>query len=265
MSIKLSHSDMADWLNTQADKYLMPTFVDSDPLQVAKQFSLLQDIEIAAFFTCTIAWGKRSIIINNGNRLMQLMDNAPYDFILNHQPSDLQRLGHFVHRTFQPVDLFYCLRALQAIYQEHNTLERAFSRHITPQDIDITNALIGFHQDFFALENPTERTRKHIATPLRKSACKRICMYLRWMVRPNTNQVDFGLWKEILPAQLIIPIDVHVARVARYIGLLERDKDDWQAAQELTQKLRLFDPIDPVRYDFALFGIGEDLGKAAFV
>lgn len=257
-------TEIAAWLDEKAALYERPEFVANDPIQVPHQFQKLQDKELAAFFATAIAWGNRKIIIRNARRLMTLMDNAPHDFILQHTPADLQRLEGFVHRTFQPQDLRYCIRFFRDFYAQNESLETAFTAHLKPDSLDITDALKGFHDLFFSLPNPSERTRKHIATPAKKSACKRLCMLLRWLVRPADRGVELGIWKNIRPSQLIIPLDVHVARVARHFGLLHRPADDWQSAILLTEQLRLLDPADPVRYDFALFGAGEDLGKAAF-
>jgi uncharacterized protein (TIGR02757 family) len=254
------------WLDEQADKYERPAFVDGDPIQVARSFSKLQDVEIAAFFSAIIAWGNRKIIVRNGWRLMEMMDGAPYDFVRGHTEKDLEVLKGFVHRTFQAADLNYCLRFLQDFYNKHESLETAFAMHLTPESVDITAALVGFNKLFFSLPNPSERTRKHIATPERKSACKRLCMLLRWLVRSGERGVELGVWKTIKPSQLIIPLDVHVGRVGRYLGLLDNKEQSatWAAAVALTEKLREYDAADPVRYDFALFAAGEDLGKAAF-
>jgi uncharacterized protein (TIGR02757 family) len=255
------------WLDEQVDKYERPAFVHGDPIQVARSFSRLQDVEIAAFFSAIIAWGNRKIIVRNGWRLMEMMDGAPFDFVCGHTEWDLAKLSGFVHRTFQAADLNYCLRFLQDFYKNHESLETAFSMHLKADSVDITDALVGFNKLFFSLPAASERTRKHIATPVRKSACKRLCMLLRWLVRPSERGVELGVWKNIKPSQLIIPLDVHVGRVARYLGLLNSKSSTatWAEAVALTEKLRGFDAADPVRYDFALFAAGEDLGKAAFL
>ncbi|RYG23252.1 MAG: TIGR02757 family protein, partial [Chitinophagaceae bacterium] len=182
------------------------------------------------------------------------MDNSPYEFILNHKAPDLKPFMHFAHRTFNAIDLLYFIHFLQYHYQQHDSLEAAFAPTRYKGE-HVEQALIRFHNYFFSIEHP-DRTRKHIATPARKSACKRLNMYLRWMVRKDKNGVDFGIWKKIKPPQLIIPIDVHVARVARHFNLLERPATDWLAAVELTERLKEFDKTDPAKYDFALFGLG---------
>jgi uncharacterized protein (TIGR02757 family) len=232
--------------------------VERDPISIPHRFSKLQDIEIMGFWTAILAWGQRPVIIKKALELATLMDNTPHDFVRNHQPNDLKPFLKFKHRTFNDVDTLYFMEFFQAFYKENDSLENAFARHLQPSDLDIEKALIGFHQDFFALPFAPQRTRKHIATPLRKAACKRLCMFLRWMVRHDEQGVDLGLWKQISPAQLVCPCDVHVDRVARKLGLLQRKQTDWLAAQELTQALRQLDPLDPVRYDFALFGLGVE-------
>ncbi len=220
------------------------------------RFSKLQDIEIAGFFAAIMAWGQRKTIINKANELMSLMDNAPYEFITKHHDRDRSRFFHFRHRTFQPDDVIFLVEVLQQYYRQHTSLEDAFVNRMKPFDEDMYNALAGFYDIIFDQPEVMERTRKHIATPLRKSSCKRLNMFLRWMVRSDMCGVDFGLWKKIAPSQLVIPLDLHVGRVARHLGLLHRPVNDWQAAKELTEQLKRFDPIDPVRYDFALFGAG---------
>lgn len=246
-------------LNYYHDLYNQPNFIANDPISLPHAYSQQQDIEIAGFFAAILAWGQRKTIINKCQTLMQHMDNAPYDFIRNHQSSDLNAFLDFKHRTFNDTDLLYTLAFLQQHYRQYPSLETAFTRTLSAEHPDIGSALIGFHRYFFSLPQYPSRTRKHIATPERKSACKRLCMYLRWMVRRDKRGVDFGLWKNIQPAQLVCPLDVHVERVARQLGLLQRPNTDWQAALELTSQLRQLDPSDPVRFDFALFGMG--IGK----
>jgi len=187
---------------------------------------------------------------------MGLMDKSPYDFIKNHQAKERKRFHAFVHRTLQPDDVVYLVEVLQKYFQEHASLEDAFANHMNVDDEDTYNALAGFHTRLFDHPWVMERTRKHISTPMNKSSCKRLNMYLRWMVRQDNQGVDFGLWKKISPAQLVIPLDLHVGRVARHLGLLSRTVNDWQAAKELTFELKKFDASDPVKYDFALFGEG---------
>ena len=244
------------WLNEQVERHNQPRFIPDDPISLPHQFSQLQDIEIIGFWVAMLAWGRRTTIINSGKRLIELMDGAPYDFIVNHQEKDRARFESFKHRTFQPLDALYFLEFLQQYYQQHNSLQRAFSRHLSNDQESIEAALIGFHEDFFALPDAPKRTRKHVATPARKSTCKRLCMFLRWMVRRDNKGVDFGLWQDIAPRQLLLPLDVHVERVGRQLGLLTRKQRDWQAVLELTDCFRQLDPEDPVKYDYALFGAG---------
>ena len=245
-----------NWLDQKADAYNHPSFIIGDPISVPHRFTLLQDIEIAGFFAAIMAWGQRQTIINKANELMALMDDSPFEFILNHREKDRKRFLAFKHRTLQPDDIIFLLDVLQKYYRENGSLEDAFSKHMSEGDEDTFHALSGFHEMIFDRPVVMERTRKHIATPLRKSSCKRLNMFLRWMVRSDERGVDFGLWKKISPSQLIIPLDLHVGRTARELGLLDRNINNWQAAKELTDRLKEFDSEDPVRYDFALFGAG---------
>jgi uncharacterized protein (TIGR02757 family) len=244
------------FLEEKVALYNQPSFIDADPISIPHRFTLKQDIEIAGFFAALFAWGNRTIIINKCTELLQLMDNAPYDFIRNHTDADLKPFLHFKHRTFNTTDLLYFISFLQYYYSQHISLESAFSIWLQPEDETVEIALVHFHNYFFSLPFAPERTRKHIATPSRGSHCKRLNMYLRWMVRNNASGVDFGLWPDIKPAQLVCPVDVHVARVARRLNLLTAKQLNWKAALELTGKLRQMDPADPVKYDFALFGLG---------
>jgi len=245
-----------DFLNQCVNRFNQPDFIANDPISIPHQFSKQQDIEIIGFWTATIAWGQRVTIINNANKLIELMDGAPHDFIINHQEKDRARFLDFKHRTFQNLDTLYFLEFLQQHYRVHDSLEVAFLKGMGKKDEDTKNALIGFHDYFFSLEYAPNRTRKHIATPARKSACKRLNMFLRWMVRKDSKGVDFGIWNKIKPAQLMMPLDVHVERIGRSLGLLNRKQRDWRAVNELTSALRVFDNKDPVKYDFALFGLG---------
>ena len=208
------------------------------------------------YVVAVLAWGQRKTIINNALRLIELMEGEPYEFILRHAETERARFADFKHRTFQYTDTLYFLEFLQWYYRRHDSLEDAFARFVTPEDATIEPALRGFHELFFSLPDAPARTRKHIATPARNSACKRINMFLRWMVRRDERGVDFGHWTRIRPAQLMMPLDVHVERVARRLGLLTRPQRDWKTVVELTDNLRRLDPDDPVKYDFALFGEG---------
>ncbi|MCB0572179.1 MAG: TIGR02757 family protein [Phaeodactylibacter sp.] len=248
--------DLRLLLDEFAGRYNQPAFIEGDPISIPHRFSRLQDIEIAGFWAAMLAWGQRKTIISKAAELVELMDGAPYDFVRNHDEQDRARFLAFRHRTFQLTDTLYFLEFFQQYYRQHDSLEDAFARFLSPADAHVGPALTGFHELFFSLPDAPERTRKHIATPARQSACKRLNMFLRWMVRRDDSGVDFGLWQRIRPAQLLIPLDVHVERVARRLGLLERKQADWQGVLQLTERLRAFDPADPARYDFALFGMG---------
>lgn len=256
MSQALSLSKLKNFLDAAVIRYNTPEFIAADPIAIPHRFAKQQDREIMAFWAATLAWGQRKTILQSANRLAELMDQAPHDFILHHEEKDRAKFESFKHRTFQAMDTLWFLEFFQNYYRKNDTLETAFSRHLQPEDLNVENALRGFHEDFFDHPFAPERTRKHVATPARGSTCKRLNMFLRWMVRKDAAGVDFGHWDQISPAQLLIPLDVHVERVARRLGLLQREQTDWRAVLELTQTLRRFDPEDPVKYDFALFGIG---------
>ena len=252
----MDDNNLKVFLDSKVDFYNQPSFISNDPICIPHQFSKKQDIEIAGFFAAIFAWGNRTTIINKSNELLKLMDNAPYQFILQHQKKDLQRLEGFKHRTFNTTDLLYCIEFFKTHYAKNNSLETAFTQCMHKKDGTIENGLNGFYNYFFSLPHIPERTKKHIASPEKKSSCKRLNMFLRWMVRNDEKHVDFGIWKKISPSQLVIPIDVHVARVAKRFNLLQHNKTDWQTALELTAYLRTLDAADPVKYDFALFSIG---------
>ena len=245
-------TNLIKFLNDKVELYNQPSFIKHDPISIPHLFSKKQDIEIAGFFAAIFDWGNRTTIIQKSKELMQLMDNAPYDFCLHHTPAQLIKLSEFKHRTFNTTDLLYFIEFFKQHYSKYKSLETAFTMH----GGSVEKILTGFHQYFFSLEHVPARTKKHIATPERNSSCKRLNMYLRWMVRQDNKGVDFGIWKSISPSQLICPIDLHVARVARRFNILQRKQTDWQAALELTEYLRTLDPADPVKYDFALFGLG---------
>ncbi|WP_423736809.1 TIGR02757 family protein [Chitinophaga caseinilytica] len=251
----MKFQQLKEFLDAKAEHYDQPGFIAGDPVSIPHRFTKLQDIEIAGLFAAILAWGNRTTIINKCTELMGLFDNAPYDYILNHEPRDRMKLMHFRHRTFNGLDLLYFTEFLQHYYSNVTSLEFAFSGYLQPEDTNIENALTGFQKMFFAMEHP-DRTRKHVSTPARNSACKRLNMYLRWMVRQDKNGVDFGLWKQISPSQLVCPVDIHVSRVAARLGLIQSADANWKTALELTSQLRLMDPADPVKYDFALFGLG---------
>jgi uncharacterized protein (TIGR02757 family) len=243
-------------LDEKYDLFNHPDFISADPVSIPHLFTKKQDIEISGFFAAILAWGQRKTIINKCTELMRMMGNSPHEFVLNHSENDLKDLIHFKHRTFNDIDTLYFIHFFKSFYQKHESLEAAFLLSNAAGAEFMQGSLTAFHHYFFSSDLAPERTRKHIATPERKSACKRINMYLRWMVRQDDRGVDFGIWNQIKPADLICPCDVHVDRVARKLGLIQRKQTDWQTAQELTQALRKMDPNDPVKYDFALFGLG---------
>lgn len=231
-------------------------FIANDPICIPHRFEQLQDIEIAGFFAAIMAWGNRTTIINKCTQLLGLMDNEPYQFIIHSKDKEYQRFEGFVHRTMNDTDVLYLLWFLKKWYREHNSLEAAFVHGLGKEDETVEGGLMGFYNLVFSGDNQSKRTQKHIATPAKKSACKRLNMYLRWMVRKDTSGVDFGIWNQISPSQLVCPLDVHVHRVALSLGLIDRTQADWKTALLLTESLREFDSEDPVKYDYALFGLG---------
>lgn len=247
---------LKEFLDKKVDEYNQPFFVESDPVCIPHLFTKKQDIEIAALFAAIFAWGNRTTIIKKSKELLQLMDMAPYEFCLHHTSHSLKKLLGFKHRTFNDTDLLYFIEFFRSHYSRYESLESAFSKWINRSDETVENGLVGFQEYFFSLEDVPARTRKHISSPKRNSTCKRLNMFLRWMVRRDKRGVDFGIWKGISPAQLVCPIDVHVARVAKRFDLLQRKPVDWLAALELTEYLRSLDREDPAKYDFALFGLG---------
>jgi uncharacterized protein (TIGR02757 family) len=248
--MKLKPLELKEFLNEKYDLYNTPLFIESDPIFVPHQFTLKEDIEIAAFFVATLAWGQRPTIIRNGMRLMEWMDHAPFEYIKSSTKKDWKTFSKFAHRTFNGTDAVYFIQSLQHIYNNGGGLEKAF-HHST----EMQQGLMKFREIFLG-EFPAGRTAKHIADVTRNSSGKRLNMFLRWMVRNDKRGVDFGIWKTISPALLYCPIDLHSGRVARKLGLLKREQDDWKAVDELTQNLRKLDPKDPIKYDFALYGLG---------
>ncbi|TFV97477.1 TIGR02757 family protein [Algoriphagus kandeliae] len=248
--------DLKGFLDEKVEQYNQPAFIPNDPISIPHLFQKKEDIEIAGFFAAMLAWGQRKTIISKCLELMKLMDNAPHDFMVNHQYSDLKPFLEFKHLTFNDIDTLYFIHFFSWFYKKHHSLEEAFLIKSNYSNEAMEGMLIRFHELFFSLAEAPSRTKKHIATPARKSACKRMNMYLRWMVRSDEKGVDFGIWNKIQPSQLICPCDLHVDRVARKLGLITRKQTDWQTAVELTERLREFDPQDPVKYDFALFGLG---------
>ena len=249
----MKHQYLKDFLDSKVVEYNHPRFIETDPIQVPHTFKIKEDIEIAGFLTASIAWGNRKSIIHNAYRMMQLLDRAPYDFIMNHKEDDLERLLPFVHRTFNGDDFIQFIKSLQHIYTNQGGLEHIFSIHAQPYSLQ--RAIHEFKKTFFEI-NHLPRTQKHLSDPLKGSAAKRLNMFLRWMVRDDNSGVDFGLWKKLNPSQLSCPLDVHSGNVARKLGLLHRKQNDAKALEELDASLRRLDPNDPVKYDFALFGLG---------
>ncbi len=250
------NDELKNFLDSKVVQYNHPSFIKDDPICIPHLFTKKQDIEIAAFFAAVFAWGNRVTIINKSRDLMQWMDMSPHDFCMNHTGDDLKKLLLFRHRTFNATDLLYFIQFLKYHYTDNDSLENAFSKWMNADAENIEPALTGFHHYFFSLRDVPLRTKKHIATPEKKSNCKRLNMFLRWMVRKDNTGVDFGIWNYIKPSQLVCPVDVHVARVAKRFNLLHRKQTDWIAAIELTAHLKTFDSGDPVKYDFALFGLG---------
>jgi len=249
----LNKQDLKLFLDAKVAQYNQPKFIVSDPIQIPHQFSKKEDIEIAGFLTATIAWGNRKMIIKNASKMMNLIENSPWDFVLNHHPNDSNNFNRFVHRTFNAVDFKYFIIALKHVYKNLGGLENVFTT--LSDETNMQMAIHRFKQHFFEIAHPL-RSTKHISDPVKGSAAKRLNMFLRWMVRSNNSGVDFGIWKSISPNVLSCPLDVHSGRVARKLGLLSRTQNDWKAVIELDKKLRKLDPNDPAKYDFALFGLG---------
>ncbi len=291
MNVPQKFSELKDFLDAKVEIYNQPNFITLDPISIPHLFTRQQDIEIMGFWSAMLAWGQRVTIINKCKELIALMDGAPYDFIMNHQDTDLKRLLDFKHRTFNATDTLYFIAFFKSHYSNFESLEDAFlplaqKKDFREEFLEVSvegekpvdsksevclssklssNTVEGnlnyFRSYFFSLEDFPRRTIKHVSSPLQKSTCKRLNMFLRWMVRDDNKGVDFGIWKRIKPNQLICPCDVHVDRVARRLGLISRKQTDWQTALELTENLRKLDVNDPVKYDFALFGLGVEEKK----
>lgn len=245
-------------LDQKVKQYNHIDFIEKDPISIPHLFTKQQDIELAAFFAAIFAWGNRTTIIQKSKELLARMDNAPFEFCTQHQTKDLKKLMGFAHRTFNDTDLLYCMSFFKKHYTTQKSLETAFFKdQKTGKSLKTVEAgLVNFKNYFFSLDDAPDRSKKHIASPENGSTCKRLNMLLRWMVRKDQHGVDFGLWKAISPADLIIPIDVHVARVSKTFGLISRPQIDWLTALELTNYCRTLDSRDPVKYDFALFSLG---------
>lgn len=249
----MTQAELKEFLDEKVILYNNPKFIESDPIQIPHSYTLKEDIEISGFLSATIAWGNRKMIINNAKRLMEIMGNSPYDFIMNHQEHNLEHLSHFVHRTFNSIDAVYFIKSLQNIYQNHDGLESVFAKH--QEKSSLQKSISEAKKVFFEIEHP-QRTTKHFSDPMNGSAAKRINMFLRWMIRQDNCGVDFGIWKTISPSAVSCPLDVHSGNVARKLGLLTRKQNDAKALLELDTNLRKLDPNDPSKYDFALFGLG---------
>ncbi len=241
-----------EFLESKYREFHRIDFVANDPIQIPHQYKKKEDIEISAFITSILAWGLRKTIINKASLLMDIMDHSPYDFVLHHTKKDLKKCMQFKHRTFNADDLLYFIPSLQNIYLKHGGLEDAF---FYQSNASMMERISRFKQIFFELDH-LKRTEKHLADPKKGSTAKRINMYLRWMVRTNMGNVDFGIWRKFKPHELMLPLDVHTARVSRNLGLLKRSQNDWQAVMEVSKRLKQFDPLDPIKYDLALFGLG---------
>jgi len=250
--------NLKEFLDEKVAEYNQPGFIENDPITIPHQYSKKQDVEISGFVAAVLAWGQRPTIIKKCREFFRMMDNAPHDFVLHHKESDLKPFLDFKHRTFNATDALYFISFFHHHYKQSDTLEDAFLKSADPKAENVYTHLTGFFNHFFSVEDHPKRTYKHIPTPIRKTACKRLNMYLRWMVRDDEHGVDFGLWKGIGQNQLVCPLDMHVDRVARKFGLITRKQTDWQTALELTENLKSLDPVDPVKYDFALFGLGVE-------
>jgi len=249
-----SLKELKEFLDEKAEKYNHSDFINTDPIQIPHQFNDIPDIEISAFLSSTIAWGQRVTIIKNMQKLIALMDHTPYDFIINSTEKDLDRFTYFKHRTFNGEDCKFFIRSIKNIYQNHISLGNVF-QNIYKQEGSIYKTLAKFREVFFEISYP-ERTQKHVSNVLKNSSAKRLNMFLRWMVRRDNTGVDFGIWDNIPMTDLFLPLDVHTGNVARKLGLLHRKQNDWKSVEEVTQILKQLDPVDPIRYDFALFGLG---------
>ena len=248
----MNFEELKDYLDFKADQYNNPNFIESDPIQIPHRYKVKEDIEISGFLAATIAWGNRKMIINSATKMMDAMGNNPYDFVMNATNNQIDSIDNIVHRTFNSEDFRYFIKSLRNIYQNYGGLENVFAAN---NSINLQNRISAFKQMFFEIDHPL-RTTKHISDPLKGSSSKRINMFLRWVSRNDKKGVDFGIWKSISPSELSCPLDVHSGNVARTLGILNRKQNDQKALQELDEALRKFDPKDPVKYDFALFGLG---------
>jgi uncharacterized protein (TIGR02757 family) len=259
---KVSHPPLyldyvKDLLEEKVLVYNNKSFIENDPISIPHRFTRKEDIEIAGFFAATLAWGNRKSILKNAGKLMEWMDNSPYEFVVHHSAKDLSKFGEFVHRTFNGEDCQFFIRSLKNIYVKRGGLENIFIRKTEPDQPKIKASISSFRKTFLQTDH-NKRSEKHISNPYRSSSAKRLCMYLRWMVRNDKKGVDFGIWNNFSPSELFLPLDIHTGNISRKLGLLQRKQNDWEAVEEVTNILRKFDPADPVKYDFALFGLGVD-------
>jgi uncharacterized protein (TIGR02757 family) len=253
---RLKDNELKDFLDEKVEQYNRPAFIADDPISIPRLFTIKEDIEIAGFLAATLAWGQRTVIIKNTRTILRLMDDSPHDFILNFSKKDLLPFRPFVHRTFNGEDCIGFLNALQHIYKNYASLENVFIKNFNSGNHrDYKESISSWRSLFFSTKNIQQRSKKHFANPQTGSAAKRLNMFLRWMIRKDNAGVDLGIWS-LDPAFLTCPLDVHSSRVARKLGLMKRKQNDWTAATELTTALKVFDPNDPVKYDFALFGLG---------
>ena len=251
--LKIKIPDLKEFLDEKAFKYESPSFIKDDPILIPHQFTDKRDIEISAFITSIISWGNRKSIINSSRNIMSYMDHSPYDFIMNHTKEDLTSTNKSIHRTFNMIDLNYFIISLRNIYENYGGIEDIISDKKNGSNIQ--ERISSFKKIFFSLEHP-QRSKKHLPSPIDGSSAKRFNMFLRWMVRSNEKGVDFGIWKKIRTSELSIPLDVHIGRIARDLGLLSRNQNDSKSVEEIDIKLREMDHVDPVKYDYALFGLG---------
>ncbi len=249
----MNHVELKAFLDFKVEQYNRIDFIEPDPIAIPHRYSLKEDIEIAGFLVSTFAWGNRKAIVSNGHKLMDLLGNAPFDFVMNHKASDLKKLENFVHRTFNATDLIFFIKSLKNMYKKHGGIEQVFIKNANEDSLQ--PAIHEFKKVFFEIPH-LERTSKHVSDPFKGSAAKKINMYLRWMIRKDNTGVDFGIWKSISPNVLSCPLDIHSGNVARKLGLLDRTQNDHKAVLELDASLRKLDKSDPVKYDFALFGLG---------
>lgn len=252
--VNFLNDEIIDYLNKKVTQYNQPDFIEFDPISIPHRYDLKEDVEISSFLTATISWGKRTMILKNADRMMNMLGNSPYDFVMSYNTSKKHFIEGFVHRTFNDIDFDFFIRGLQNIYKNKGGMEAVFSSHII--DESTMNSISQFKKQFFSIDHP-KRTQKHVGDPAKGSVAKRLNMMLRYLCRDDDNGVDFGIWKSISPSSLSCPLDIHSGNVARTLGLITRPNNDLKALIELDTHLRILDPLDPVKYDFALFGVGE--------